>query len=135
MEINLLSRVITPDGTELISASRHDYRSHEDSNGETYFIDGGLDYVKTSVNKEPAVYKPVVLSIDEYEKVRQEYKRLTYDGRVVKVSEMSDEHLKNTIIYNAENGFAGSQHTLVYVLELMYRKQNGITIQEEDAED
>ena len=36
----------TPDGTVLISRSRHDYQTHTDANGKWYMIDGGLDYLK-----------------------------------------------------------------------------------------
>ena len=52
----LVSGMICPDGTVLYSRHRHDYKSHTDSNGEWYMIDGGLDYVKSSVNKIRAQY-------------------------------------------------------------------------------
>lgn len=45
----------TPDGTVLWSKHRHDYVSHTDLNGEYYFIDGGNDYIRKSVNKAQAV--------------------------------------------------------------------------------
>lgn len=38
----------TPDGTEIFSRSRHDFVSHKDKNGNTYAVDGGLDYIKRS---------------------------------------------------------------------------------------
>lgn len=42
----ILNAIETPDGTVLISAHRHDYRSHTDANGTTYVVDGGTDYLK-----------------------------------------------------------------------------------------
>lgn len=42
--------MITPDGTLLISRGRHDCVMHEDENGKTYMLDGGLDYIRASAN-------------------------------------------------------------------------------------
>lgn len=36
--------LITPDGTELVSKSVHDYIEYTDKNGKTYMTDGGRDY-------------------------------------------------------------------------------------------
>jgi hypothetical protein len=45
----------TPDGTILWSKHRHDYVCHLDLNGEYYFVDGGNEYVRMSVNKEKLI--------------------------------------------------------------------------------
>lgn len=50
------SAMICPDGTVLQSYHVHDYKEHTDKNGETYVLDGGAAYVRTSVNNEPAQY-------------------------------------------------------------------------------
>ena len=36
----------TPDGTIIESKHRHDFVCHKDKNGNTYCVDGGLDYLK-----------------------------------------------------------------------------------------
>lgn len=53
MKRMLANRWQTPDGTILWSKHRHDYLEYKDKNGETYVLDGGNDYVRSSVNKEP----------------------------------------------------------------------------------
>lgn len=69
---NLIYNAIqTPDGTVLVSRYRHDYVSYVDVNGEKYVLDGGLDYVKASVNKIPA--KSLAIYDDSPHEVIREY--------------------------------------------------------------
>lgn len=65
----LVNAIITPDGTWLQSNHTHDYKSHQDKNGETYSVDGGLDYVRRSVNREPAA-NLCLFSDDPHEALR-----------------------------------------------------------------
>jgi hypothetical protein len=42
----------TPDGTILQSKHRNDYVDYTDKNGQYYSVDGGLDYLKRSYDKD-----------------------------------------------------------------------------------
>ena len=133
----ILSRIQTPDGTLLTSHYRHDYVTHTDANGEEYILDGGNDYQRTSVNKEP--FKDLSVQSDApYEIIRENFHR---GGRGkngdeplkwVPLSKMSDEWIKNCIEYNDKLGMSKSYATYLYCKEIRYRQRMGIKI--EDSE-
>ena len=133
----ILSRIQTPDGTILTSYHRHDYITHIDANGETYMLDGGNDYQRTSVNIEP--YKNLSIWSDApYEIIRENFHR---GGRGkngdeplkwVPLSQMSDEWIKNCITYNDERGMSKSYANYLYCKELRYRQRMGIKIEEKN---
>jgi hypothetical protein len=88
----------TPDGTILESKHRHDYRSHNDANGKTYMIDGGLDYVRVSAHKDQV---SLALYDDEPHEVQAQY--LTWGSfgirgdqprRDIPIAEMETTHLE-----------------------------------------
>lgn len=67
----LINRIRTPDGTVLTSYSRHDYRTHIDANGDKYMVDGGLDYLRRSVNTEDPAEDLSVYVTDVHEENRE----------------------------------------------------------------
>jgi len=115
--------IITPDGTELVSRSRHDCISYEDENGETYMIDGGRDYLRRSVNKIPAECTSVSL-FQGHEVVRAAYDWGTYgkegdeDLHYVLLMDMRDEHIQALIDQNYPN-------TPLMLAEQQWRKSSG----------
>ena len=131
--IMVVNRIQTPDGTILISKHTHDFVSHEDKNGEVYFVDGGMDYQRTTLNKEPA--KDLRLYWDDpYEEIRKLVFRGTFDEngeRVWKpICELSNKHLANIVKYNKFYGHNGTLHDKLIKREIKYRKENGILIED-----
>jgi hypothetical protein len=128
MEKQLIYNAIkTPDGTILVSYHRHDYKTHLDANGEEYIIDGGTDYIRTSVNKEPA--EDLSLYDDApFEVIREHIYR---GGRgkngdealkYVKLSEVDDEWLGAIIDYE-EQYRPNNPQLKWYNLENKYRNE------------
>ena len=93
----------TPDGTVLTSRHRHDFKSHKDKNNEIYVCDGGLSYLKRSVNKE--TYEDLsVYSDDPFEIVRNSVVWGTYGKngneplKYKTISELSSSHINNILL-------------------------------------
>jgi len=95
----LVSGLKTPDGTVLYSRHRHDYKTHTDANGEWYMIDGGVDYVKSSVNEIRAEYISLTTESDHIE-LRQHFGWGSYgrDGteplHEIILKNMEDSHIE-----------------------------------------
>ena len=129
------SRIKTPDGTILESMFTHDFVSHTDKNGEDYFLDGGTDYQRMSVNKVPAE-NCSIYSNSPFEVIRQHLKRGTFDENGERIwkplCELSDAHLENILIYNNERGLheAFKWYDDYIVEEQEYRKKHNITIED-----
>lgn len=94
----LASRIQTPDGTILQSFHRHDYKEYVDANGETYMIDGGTDYRRGFVNKQPA--KDISIYTDDPFEIKRTAKLWGTYGKNgdeplkwISVSEMEDAHI------------------------------------------
>lgn len=94
----IVSGMITPDGTVLISHHRHDMVAHKDKNGEVYFLDGGLEYVRCSVNTILPQFISV-LTTDPHAKKREWFEWGTYgvDGKsplsYIKLKDMTTDHI------------------------------------------
>lgn len=96
----LANRLITPDGTILESFNRHDYKGHNDTvTGEYYFTDGGLEYIRRSVNKVPGV-DDSVYSDDPHWGIREYFRWGTrgVDGteplHYVKLKDLTKDHIE-----------------------------------------
>lgn len=129
----ICNQMRTPDGTLLISHSVHDYIEHKDRiTGKKYVIDGGNDYLKRHCEQND--YKELsIMSDSSFEVIRENYYRGTWDkqrNRIwLKLSEMSNDHLKNCIQYNIMQGYDRNCFAnQMYQKELKYRKENNIII-------
>lgn len=101
-ETIIRNSMTTPDGTELVSRSRHHYVSHEDANGEAYMVDGGTAYLRRSINKESASETSVYL-YHGHAVVRDVFTWGTRGPQGdqpltrVKLSEMGEDHIQAII--------------------------------------
>jgi hypothetical protein len=113
----------TPDGTILESNYRHDYKTHVDTtNGKTYMVDGGLDYIRRNMNGDE---KDLSVSLDDgHEVVREEMKWGTYgkDGnetlRFIKLKDMTTDHIL-ACLENVKNMYPQYQEAMQN--EIKYR--------------
>ena len=108
----------TPDGTVLTSRHRHDFKSHKDKNNEIYVCDGGLSYLKRSVNKE--TYEDLSLySTDSFEILRENITWGTFgkngdeELHYKSISNMSSNHIKSIL----------SQYKLADYLKELFEKE------------
>jgi hypothetical protein len=124
MRTLLVSAIITPDGTRLQSTHRHDYRSHVDANGETYIIDGGLDYVRRSLNNIPAT-DAFVYTDDSHELKREAFtwgtNRTDDNNERIrkKLKDLTDDHI--AAILETQYQITDEVRKLFYD-EITYRK-------------
>lgn len=122
----------TPDGTLLQSKYVHDYVTHVDKNGDTYMVDGGTEYIRTSVNDEPLKNR-CLYSNSPFEEIRKYMCRGTFNSKGhriwVPLDKMTNEHVKNCITYNENLGHGEDIITECYRKELKYREDNNIYIE------
>lgn len=120
------SAIRTPDGTLLVSRGVHDYVTHFDTkSGETYMLDGGLAYTRTSVNRVPATDESVYIE-DGIERVREvvEWGTRGPGGtgpvRRLLLKDMATDHIQACL--DTQSQMSGTYRT-AFNLELNYRNQ------------
>lgn len=131
----IANAIITPDGTYLRSYHRHDCKTHCDSvSGEVYTVDGGTDYIRTSVNSVPAKDAHVYAS-DPLEKIRDNFVWMTFgknhefpEGKYIILRDMSDAHIQ--AILDTQGHIKGTYVENVFLMEKQYREDNGISVSE-----
>jgi ubiquitin len=128
----LVNKIQTPDGTILESHHRHDYKSYKNKNGQTYAVDGGIDYLKRNCTVND--YLELSLYTDSpFEYLRQHIVRggrgklgneeLKYE----KLSQISDDWLENLIIFEEEYR-PDNKHLPFYKMEVQFRIKHRITV-------
>ena len=114
------SALKTPDGTILESLHRHDFRAHDDKNGKRYIIDGGLSYVRSSMNGDEEYI--AVYSDEPFEKVRQYAFRLIA-GKKVTLAEMDEYHIEAALLWLEDSGKEETVPYRLLRLEKAWRKK------------
>ena len=121
----LRNAVRTPDSTVLESKRRHDYVVYTDTvTAEQYMVDGGLDYLKRSVNSVLAA-ELYVTTKDDFELVRQVFTWGSYgkDGKQprteVKLQDMTSEHIQ--AVLDTQQYIRGTVVEQLFKQELLYR--------------
>lgn len=129
------SALVTPDGTLLESLHRHDFKQHFDKNKKMYFIDGGLDYVRATMNGDEKFIR--VYADEEFEKVRLYAYRICRgeDGnrgpfvRVV-LAKLTDVHLESVLRHLTDvlrdDDQKSNTHYRLLKLEKAYRQSKQI---------
>lgn len=126
--------IITPDGTELISEHRHDFKMHLDKvTGKEYGIDGGHDYQRTIGDWKDCEVCLVLYPGSEFEIVRKTFKWGTYgkDGKSkykqTKLKDLTNAHIE-AIIKTQTHLHKDIQDLFKH--ELRYREEHSIFISE-----
>jgi len=121
----LVNKIMTPDGTILISTHVHDYKTYTDVvSGEQYMVDGGNEYLRRNVNTIP--YKELsVYTNDEHILIRNEFmwgtrgKNGDQPLKYVKLKKLTQDHIEAII----ETQYQLPEYIIkVFCDELKFRK-------------
>lgn len=126
----LYSALVTPDGTKLVSRSRHDYVSHVDANKKTYFLDGGKSYVRCGTSTDQTLI--TITTDDPWETARNYIEWGTYGPngdqphRYVTLAEMDTDHITKVLELLTEQQ---PEHSYIpyYEQELSHRQKSNPT--------
>jgi len=136
----IANRIQTPDGTILWSRHRHDCVMYEDANGETYMVDGGNDYCRTTDNKVYArnlsLFDDEPWDIQRQVRLRGVYNSKTGNLQWVPLNKLSNDHIDN-IIKDEKEYHSGRDNSYIsiYEIERNYRIEHNIVINEHDYAD
>lgn len=132
--------IITPDGTELISEHRHDFKMYKDSiTGKEYGVDGGCEYQRLIGDMNDC--KVILIEVDEeesftpesFDMIRNSFKwgSRGKDGKQPlvqkKLKELSNAHIE-AIIKTQTHISKTTKH--MFLTELSYRNLNKISIED-----
>lgn len=138
----ILNRIKTPDGKVLTSYHRHNFVYHQSEDGESYFIDGGTDYVRGGnlhLCENLSVYSDA-----PFEQVRKSYHRgfAHKKGKVmVPLFKMTNEWVTNlkpyfegVLVELKKANYNDDAERVEYFIDMIekeieYRKENNINIE------
>lgn len=125
----LYNAIKTPDGTVIVSKSRHDFVCHIDANGKRYCVDGGLNYIRRLADTFD--YEDLTVMDDENHETRRQYLfwGINYDengkwlesGTIWKnIKDLDTDHIENIL----DGGYVrfNKFYTQVFNDELKYRR-------------
>lgn len=113
------------DGFILHSRHRHDFQNHQDANGESFYIDGGTDYLRHSGNMEPML----VYTNDPHELIRDNFEWTSYG---INGDEPAKRQLLKELTVDHMNAILCTQkHLPKYILEVFKNELEYRTSSEE----
>lgn len=106
----LVNKIICPDGTELHSKHRRDYKEHEQDDGRIYFIDGGFDYQRIGFSDTEFTNHTYYVG-DDHSKIREHFtwiSRLDKDENPIepverKLKDLTDGHINALVGWTKED--------------------------------
>lgn len=125
------NRIKTPDGTILVSHTRHDYHTYDDANGKVYMIDGGNEYLRRNGHEGEYKYKELTVYVtDPHDQIREVFDWGTYgisgDKKLHRIilKDMETRHIEN-VLANTSMRLPGWREK-IFIDELEYRNNGSL---------